>query len=70
VAETTVKRIVCCGFRRTGKAKGVEDMSRNKCFFFRFENQIFYVLYPFVACLLTFHLSLRRTAWTVFLIRR
>jgi hypothetical protein len=22
VAETTVKRLLCCGFRRTGKAKG------------------------------------------------
>jgi hypothetical protein len=44
VAETTVKRLLCCGFRRTGKAVGtnvsmlVEDMSGNKCLFFsRFE---------------------------------
>jgi hypothetical protein len=38
VAEIKVKRLQCCGFRRTGKAMGqvyqlVEDMSRNKCFF-------------------------------------
>jgi hypothetical protein len=31
----------------------VEDMSRNKCFFFRFEYHMFYVLYPFVTYLLT-----------------
>jgi myo-inositol-1-phosphate synthase len=24
VAETTVKRLLCCGFRRTGKAMGQE----------------------------------------------
>jgi hypothetical protein len=28
-------------------------MSRNKCFFFSFEYNIFYVLYPFVTSLLT-----------------
>jgi hypothetical protein len=28
-------------------------MSRNKCFFSRFEYHMFYVLYPFVTCLLT-----------------
>jgi hypothetical protein len=36
--ETTVKTLLCCGFRRTGKAMGqvpmlAEDMSRGKCFF-------------------------------------
>jgi hypothetical protein len=46
VAETTAKELLCCGFRRTGKAMGqvyqlVEDMSRNKCFF---QVQIWYVL--------------------------
>jgi hypothetical protein len=38
VAKTAAKRLLCCGFRRTGKAKGrvsmlVVDMSRNKCVF-------------------------------------
>jgi hypothetical protein len=36
VAETTAKRLLCCGFRCTGKAMGqvlLEDMLRNKCFF-------------------------------------
>jgi hypothetical protein len=38
VAETTVKRLLCCRFWHTGKAMGqsvsvlMEDMSRNKCF--------------------------------------
>jgi hypothetical protein len=53
VAEPTVKTLLCCGFRRTGKAMLVEDMSRNKCFFFRFEYHMFYVLYQFVTYLLT-----------------
>jgi hypothetical protein len=30
----------------------VEDVSRNKCFFPRFEYHMIYVLYPFVTCLL------------------
>jgi hypothetical protein len=45
VAETTVKRFLCCGFRRTGKASRqvlVEDMPRNECFFFQI--QILHVL--------------------------
>jgi hypothetical protein len=39
VAKTTVKRLLCCWFRRTGKVMGQvyqmlgEDMLRNKCFF-------------------------------------
>jgi hypothetical protein len=36
VAETTIKRLIYCGFWRTGKAMGqvlVVDMSRNRCFF-------------------------------------
>jgi hypothetical protein len=34
VAETTVKRLLCCGFRSTGTSVSmlVEDMSRNGCF--------------------------------------
>jgi hypothetical protein len=49
VAETTVKRLLCCEFRRTGKEKEtsvsifVEDMPRNKCFLSRFECRTFYV---------------------------
>jgi hypothetical protein len=60
VAETTLKGLLCYGFRRTGKAidKLVEDTSRNKCFPPpRFEYHMFYVLYPFV----TFLLNLLRT---------
>jgi hypothetical protein len=33
MAETTVKRLLCCRFRHTGKSMLTEDMSRNKCFF-------------------------------------
>jgi hypothetical protein len=39
VAKTTVKKLLCCWFRRTGKVMGQvyqmlgEDMSRNKRFF-------------------------------------
>jgi hypothetical protein len=50
VAETTVKTLLCCGFRRTGKAMLVEDMSRNKCFS---QVQISHVLHPFETSLLT-----------------
>jgi hypothetical protein len=44
MAETTVKRLLCCGL--------VEDMSRNKCFF-QVRIHMFYVLYSYVTCLLT-----------------
>jgi hypothetical protein len=53
VAETAVKRLICCGFRRTGKAMG----QMYQCWwmiyqeinvFPRFEYHMFYVLYPFV----------------------
>jgi hypothetical protein len=53
VAETTVKRLLCCGLRHTGKTMGqvyLEDMSN---VFPRFIYHMFYVLYPFVTCLLT-----------------
>jgi hypothetical protein len=58
VAETTVKRLLCCGFRRTGKAMGqVCQCSWRICLelnvFSRFEYHMFYVLYLFVTCLLT-----------------
>jgi hypothetical protein len=52
----TVKRLLCCGFRRTGKAMGQVYL----CWWricreinvFRFEYHMFYVLYPFVTFLL------------------
>jgi hypothetical protein len=50
VVDTTVKILLCCGFRSIGKI--MEDKSRNR-FFFIFEYHIFYVLYPFVTHLLT-----------------
>jgi hypothetical protein len=58
VAETTVKRFLCCGFRRTGKAMGHVyqcwwRICREINVFPRFEYHMFYVLYPFVTCLLT-----------------
>jgi hypothetical protein len=34
VAETTVKRLLCCGFRRTGKAMGQVYHSYITCFKF------------------------------------
>jgi hypothetical protein len=50
VSETTVKRPLCCGFRRTGKVMGrvsmlVGDMSRNKCFFFPGSNITCFTFY-------------------------
>jgi hypothetical protein len=58
VAETTVKRLLCCGFRRTGKAmRQVYQCWWRICLeihvFFRFESHLFYVLLPSVAYLLT-----------------
>jgi hypothetical protein len=58
VAETTAKRLLCCRFRRTGKAMGeVYQCWWRICqeinVFYRFEYHTFYVLYPFVADLLT-----------------
>jgi hypothetical protein len=53
VAETAVKRLLCCGFRCAGKAADqlVEDMSRIKYFFqIRIAQP---VLYPFVTYLQT-----------------
>jgi hypothetical protein len=51
------KKLLCCVFRCTGKEMGQiyqcwRRMSRNTCFF-KFEYNMFYVLYPFVSCLLT-----------------
>jgi hypothetical protein len=57
--ETTVKRLLCCGFRRTGKAMGqvyrcwwriCREISVS---FSSFEYHMLYVVYPFVTYLLT-----------------
>jgi hypothetical protein len=58
VLETTVKRLLCCRFRRTVKAVGQVyqcwwRICREKNVFSRFEYHTFCVLYPFVTCLLT-----------------
>jgi hypothetical protein len=58
VAETTDKRFLCCGFRRTGKAMGQVyrcwwRICRDINVLSRFEYHMFYVLYPFVTYLLT-----------------
>jgi hypothetical protein len=58
VAETTVKRLLCCGFRRSGKAMGQVyqcwwRVCREINVFSKFECHMFYVLYPFVTYLLT-----------------
>jgi hypothetical protein len=69
VAETTIERLLCCVFRRTGKAMEqvlVEDTSRNKCFISRFIYHMFYVLCPFVTCLLTLPRMWNETAVTLF----
>jgi hypothetical protein len=56
--ETTVKRLLCCGFRRIGKAMGQVyqcwwRICREINVFPTFEYDMFYVLYPFVTPLLT-----------------
>jgi hypothetical protein len=58
VTETAVKKLLCCGFRRTGKAIRQAyqcwwRIYREIHVFSRFEYQIFYVLYQFVTYLLT-----------------
>jgi hypothetical protein len=57
VAETKVKRLLCCGFRRIAKAMGQVYqcwwICREIHGFPRFEYHMFYVLYPFVTYLLT-----------------
>jgi hypothetical protein len=67
VAETTVKRLLCRGFRRTGKAMGHVyqcwwRIYREINVFASFEYHIFYVLHPFV----TYILSLPRTIREIF----
>jgi hypothetical protein len=58
VAETTVRRLLCCRFWHTGKAMGQVyqcwwRICREINVFSRFEYHTFYVLYPFVTYLLT-----------------
>jgi hypothetical protein len=58
VVETTVKRLLCCGFRRSGKALGQVYQSwwricREINVFSRLKYHMFCVLYQFVASLLT-----------------
>jgi hypothetical protein len=59
VTETTVDRLLCCGFRRTGKEMGQEYQcwwricGEISVLFSRFEYHMFYVLYLFVTYLLT-----------------
>jgi hypothetical protein len=58
VAEALDKRLLCCGFRRTGKAMGQVyqfwlRICREINVFSMFEYHVFYVLYPFVTHLLT-----------------
>jgi hypothetical protein len=60
VGETTIKRFLCCGFRRTGKAMGqlyqcwwrIRREINSFFFLFRFEWHMFDVLYPFLNYLL------------------
>jgi hypothetical protein len=58
VAETTVKRLLCCRFQHTGKVMGQayqcwQRICQEINVFSRFEYHTFYVLYPFVTYLLT-----------------
>jgi hypothetical protein len=57
VAQTTVKKLLCCGFRRTDKAIGQVyqcwwRICREINVFLRFEYNMFYILYLFVSYLL------------------
>jgi hypothetical protein len=58
VADTTAKILLCCGFRRTGKAMGQICQCWLRIYqdinvFFQVPISIFYVLYQFVIYLLT-----------------
>jgi hypothetical protein len=64
LAETTVKRLLCWGFWRTGKTIGqVYQCCWRICqdinVLPRFEYHMFYVVYPFVTYLLTLHRIIR-----------
>jgi hypothetical protein len=59
MAETTVKRLLCCEFRSSGKAMGQVyqfwgRICRGINVFPRFDSHLFYVSYSFVTYLLTF----------------
>jgi hypothetical protein len=58
VAEAVVKRLLCCGFPRTGWWRIGQEIK----VFSMYEYHMFYVLYPFVTCLLT----LPRTSFLFF----
>jgi hypothetical protein len=58
VAETTIKRLLCCGFRRTGKAMG----QVYQCWCPSFEYHMSYVPYPFVTYLLSLAVALHPLA--------
>jgi hypothetical protein len=58
VTEKTVKKLLCCGFRRTSKAMGQAyqcwwRICRDINVLSRFEYRMVYFLYPFVTYLLT-----------------
>jgi hypothetical protein len=58
VAETAVRRLLCCGYRRTGKAMGQVcqcwlRICREMNVFPRFNYHMSHVLYRFVTSLLT-----------------
>jgi hypothetical protein len=64
VAETTARRLLCCGFRGAGKAmEQVYQCWWRICpeidVFPRFEYNMFYVLYSFVTHLLTLPRNLK-----------
>jgi hypothetical protein len=71
VAETMVKSLLCCGFRRTGKVMGQVykcwwRICREINVFSSFEYHEFYVLCPFVSYLLTLpHTWLRKVYYMV-----
>jgi hypothetical protein len=47
MAEIVVKKLLCCGFRRTGKGMGQSvSMLEDKCFF-QVRISYVFVLYPF-----------------------
>jgi hypothetical protein len=68
-AAETVKSLLCCGFRRAGKAMGqgchcwwriCREINVSS---FRFEHHMFYVVYPFVTYLLTLPRSSQLAIW-------
>jgi hypothetical protein len=68
VAETIVKRPLCCGFRPIGKTKGqVINVGggyiEKRMFFPGIEYHMFYVLYPFVTYLLTIPRTSPTASW-------